>query len=475
MKWVGRILALAVFAVFLLLVVVVTGLLWLNIPEVTAGMAAKAVCSAHFVGGRSETAEDLMSKDVAPASPAFSLVSASIDDAQRSVTAKFAGVFSRRASLLDQRGCVLDAEPQPSAAPYTPTPLRPTLWPQGDGTVPVAEWGAGVDSVGLQKAVQEAFVGAGDVNAANGRAVAVVQGGRLLVAQESEGFPPNVAMHGWSATKTVAAMLFYKRAQEVGLDINTPVVDAFRPSREPSWVADWRKDERKDITVADLLFMRDGLSNNEGYGPGGAVLQMLYGEPNMAAWAAEHPAAYPAGTHWEYLSATANILAEVTKGQFDTDEEYWAYAKKALFDPIGMTSATLETDTSGTWVGSSYQWASVRDWARLGQVMLKDGDWNGTQVLPPGWLALASTPSMPTGLGHGYGAMTWLPGDPVGGECKEYPGVPADTVAMDGHWGQRVVMVPSRDAVIVRLGWTFESSQFNGCKLVSDILATLPK
>ena len=148
-------------------------------------------------------------------------------------------------------------------------------------------------------------------------------------------------------------MLFYKRAQEVGLDINTPVVDAFRPSREPSWVADWRKDERKDITVADLLFMRDGLRNNEGYGPGGAVLQMLYGEPNMAAWAAEHPAAYPAGTHWEYLSATANILAEVTKGQFDTDEEYWAYAKKALFDPIGMTSATLETDTSGTWVN---QW-----------------------------------------------------------------------------------------------------------------------
>ena len=82
---------------------------------------------------------------------------------------------------------------------------------------------------------------------------------------------------------------------------------------------------------------------------------------------------------------------------------------------------------------------------------------------------------MPSGEGHGYGAQTWLPGDPIGGECKAYPGVPADTVAMDGHWGQRVVMVPSRDAVIVRLGWPFTRSQFDGCRLVSDILAALPK
>ena len=447
MKWVGRILALLVFAGFLLVVAAFTALLWLNIPEVTAGMAAKAVCSAHFVSGRTESAEELMTKDVSPASPAFLLVSSSIDDSEKSVTAKFLGVFSRRASLLDQRGCVLDAQPQPDAVAFTAAPLRPAPWPEGDAAVPVAQWGTGVDSAGLQQAVQQAFVGAGDPDAANTRAVAVVQGGRLLVAQESTDIPQNVALHGWSASKTVAAMLFYKRAQEVGLA----------------------------ITIADLLFMRDGLDNNEGYGPGGSVLQMLYAEPDMASWAASHPVAHPAGTHWQYLSATAVLLSEVTRGQFDTDEEYWAYSKKALFDPIGMTSATLETDTSGTWVGSSYQWASVRDWARLGQVMLKDGDWNGTQVLPKGWLALASTPAMPSGEGHGYGAQTWLPGDPIGGECKAYPGVPADTLAMDGHWGQRVVMVPSRDAVIVRLGWTFTSSQFDGCRLVSDILAALPK
>jgi CubicO group peptidase (beta-lactamase class C family) len=221
--------------------------------------------------------------------------------------------------------------------------------------------------------------------------------------------------------------------------------------------------------------MRDGLKNDEGYDPMGSVVQMLYGEQDMAAWAAGHPAAHPAGTSWQYLSATANILADVTRGQFATDQEYWDYSKSALFNPIGMTSATLETDTSGTWVGSSYQWASVRDWARLGLVMLDDGRWSGTQLLPAGWLAIAQTPAMPDGLGHGYGAQSWLLGDRAAGECRAFPGVPADTIAMEGHWGQLVAMVPSRNAVVVRLGWTFDKSKFNGCQFISDVLAALPQ
>jgi len=202
---------------------------------------------------------------------------------------------------------------------------------------------------------------------------------------------------------------------------------------------------------------------------------MLYIAPDMAAWAADHPASHPAGTYWQYLSATANILAAITRGQFATDQEYWDYSRKALYEPIGMTSGSLATDLAGTWVGSSYQWASVRDWARLGQVMLDDGRWGSTRVLPAGWLKFASTPAMPSGEGHGYGAQSWLLGDPVAGECRANPGVPADTIAMEGHWGQLVAMVPSRKAVIVRLGWTFNSDAFDGCQLVSDVLAALPQ
>ena len=240
------------------------------------------------------------------------------------------------------------------------------------------------------------------------------------------------------------------------------------------WAADWRADDRSKITVADLLYMRTGLDIDEGYLPWDPVVEMLYGQDDMARWAAGHGLQAEPGTHWEYLSAVSNILAQVVRAQFDSDAEYWAYPRSALFDAIGADSATLETDTSGTWVASSYLWASTADWARLGQLMLDDGRWQGKQVLPAGWLALAQTSALPQGEGAGYGAGSWLPGDPVGGECRDTPGVPADTVSMEGHWGQLVAMVPSRGAVIVRLGWTFDSDQFDGCRFVSDVLAALP-
>ena len=162
------------------------------------------------------------------------------------------------------------------------------------------------------------------------------------------------------------------------------------------------------------------------------------------------------------------------RGRFSKDTDYWAYPAKALFEPIGARSAVLETDSDGNWVGSSYVWASAGDWARLGQLMLNDGRWGEVQVLPPGWLQLAAAPSTMQGEGLGYGAMSWRIGDPVAGECKGY-GLPPDTLSMGGHWGQIVAMVPSRQAVIVRLGWTFKRKQFDSCAFVAQVLKTLPK
>lgn len=472
-KFVLGALALLLSLVVIVVTVAFGYLLYLRIPQNAAGMAAKSVCSAHFVAGRPQDAGTLMDQDVLPASPALSLIATSIDEQEKTVTSRFLGVVRRQASLMSDRGCVLDEPAQAGVEAYVPPAPKPGAWPQGDAALPASEWGSDVDAAKLQQIVDAAFVGEGDPDKANARGLAVVHGGKLLVLREGKDFASGTAFHGWSMTKTVAAMLFYKRAAEVGLDINTPVVDSFRPGREPAWVADWRSDERAKITVADLLYMRDGLNNDEGYDVTGSVVQMLYGEPNMAQWAADHPAAHPAGTYWQYLSATANLLADVTKGQFDSDQKYWAYSQSALFDPIGVTSATLETDTSGTWVGSSYLWASVVDWARLGQLMLRDGAWDGQQVLPEGWVKTATTPAMAEGEGHGYGAQTWLQGDPVAGDCKATPGVPADTMSMEGHWGQVVAMIPSKDLVIVRLGWTFNSDQFSDCSLISEVASTI--
>jgi CubicO group peptidase (beta-lactamase class C family) len=473
-RWVKRILVGLLALVVVLLAVVIGGLLWFRIPQNAAGVVAQTVCSAAFVSGRDEPVDQLIASDVAPQSPVLGVVSASIDHDKHTVTAKFLGVISRTAALQTRRGCVLDGDPDPSAKPYVPAAADPAPWPTGDAPVASSALsGLGVDKSMLDAILDKAFADSGDPDGVNARGVAVVQGGKLLVLRDGTGIAPNTALHGWSMTKTVTAMLAWKKFSEIGLDISEPVVKAFPAGRAPSWVADWQKDDRKNITVADLLFMRDGLALDEGYGPTGDVVQMLYGEPDMSAWAAGHPLDGTPGSSWEYLSATANILSAVTRAQFATDQEYVDYSYDTLFKPIGVTTATLSTDASGTWVGSSYLWASTADWARLGQLMLKDGSWNGTQVFKPGWVALAATPAVPSGEGHGYGAQTWLPGQPVGGECASTPGYPKDTLLMEGHWGQVVAMVPSKDAVIVRLGWSIDTD-FDGCRFVADVAAALP-
>lgn len=473
-SWIKRILLVVAALIVLLLALVIAALLFFHVPSNVAGLTAQSVCSGAFVAGRD--AQEVFTADVAPQSPATQLVSFSADGQTKSVQAKFLGMFTREASLLPNRGCVLDLPPDPAAQPYTPTPPNPATWPVGDATTPPSQWGSGVNAAGLQKVTDQVFQGAGDPNAANARGFAVVHDGQLLIDQQAPGFENGTPLLGWSMTKTMNAMLFYKRATETGLDMNKLVVDSFPADREPNWVAQWRADPQKSkITVADVVFMRTGLDAEDDYGPTAKVVQMLYGEPSMAGFAASQPMIHDPGSYWAYSTGTSDILSQITWATFPDDASYWAYTKNELYNPIGVTSGTFATDTLGTWVGGSYMWANAGDWARLGQLMLADGKWGEKQVVPTGWWKLASTPAMPDGEGHGYGAQTWIPGQPVGGECNTYPGVPQDTLTMDGHYGQVIAMVPSRNAVIVRLGWTIEKSQFDQCQLISDVLANLPK
>jgi Beta-lactamase len=491
-----------------LAVLMAGALLYFGIPRNASGMAAKGVCSAAFVAGRPW--QNLMAQDMLPASPVLRLISIEVDEPASAVTAKFAGLFARRAVLLPNRGCVLDAAAPPAQttlpalAPKSATPAAANAakpWPVGDAPVPASQWGPGVDAPALQKVIDQAFAGAGDPAAANARGVAVIHKGRLLVLQMAPGFSAQTPLHGWSMAKTVTGMLVQTLApdpvtadkpapgvpsSDARLRLDANVVEAFPPGREPAWLAAWRNDTRKGIKVSDLLYMRDGLASTEDYQPWGSVPQMLWGQPNASAFAAASPAEAAPGIRWRYLSASANLLAGVARGRFANDADYWAYPAKALFNPIGATTAVMETDTDGNWVGSSYVWASVGDWGRLGQLMLNDGAWGDTQVMPSGWLQRASTKSSPGGEGRAYGAQTWRIGDADAGRCKAGDtaagkdnatgrSVPPDTLAMSGHWGQIVAMVPSREAVIVRMGWTFKRDRFDDCAFVADVLKALPQ
>jgi len=454
----------------LLHVVAVAALVVAGVPQTASGMAAHSVCSGVYLAGRE--ARSVLEEDVLPASVFLRPLGITWDAAAQAVTARFAGTFERRAQYLAERGCVLDVDASTALPVAAPQRARAVPWPEGDLPSPRGEWDDAVDVERLARLIDASFADAGDPGSANARGIAVVHRGRLLVNRQAPGFGAGTPLHGWSMAKTVLGMLAHKLAAEQRLALDANVVDAFGAKRAPAWVDAWRGDARSRITVADLLYMRDGLDDDESYLPWGNVVRMLWSRPDAAAYAAEAHAGVPPRKRWHYSSGSANILAAVLRGRFESDAAYWAYPKAALFDPIGAHSATFETDAEGTWIGSSYLWASTADWARIGQLMLDDGRWRGREVLAPGWLARAMTASLDAGPGLGYGAHIWRVGHPTEGACRRHA-LPEDALALTGHWGQIMAIVPSRHAVIVRLGWTFDASRFDGCAFVADVLRAL--
>ena len=151
-----------------------------------------------------------------------------------------------------------------------------------------------------------------------------------------------------------------------------------------------------------------------------------------------------------------------------------SYANGRLFDPVGMTSAFIEPDASGTPIGSSFAFMTARDWARLGELHRRDGVWNGQRILPAGWVRYVTTPTRGAPNGQ-YGAFWWLnAGAPEDRSRRMWPGVPTDAYAATGHSGQYVVVVPSAKLVVVRLGLSFPDDGNEGvAELVADVMRAL--
>ncbi len=210
------------------------------------------------------------------------------------------------------------------------------------------------------------------------------------------------------------------------------------------------------------------------YRPWSAVPRMLWREPDIASWASRAAIQAQPGTTWRYSSAVSNLLSRVLRDQFASDRSYWQYPVQALFDPIGMRSAVLETDADGTFIASSYLWASAQDWARLGQLILADGNWQGDQIVPPGWLAYAlEGRTDTTGRRLPYGAQVWQSHDMASIDCPAATRLPPNGLLLLGHWGQVVGVFPSQAAVIVRLGWTADGEPWDRCSFLADILQAL--
>ena len=352
---------------------------------------------------------------------------------------------TRTEQQVDANPLPPQASPVPLPPQASPVPLPPQAsdvpWPSGSW--PSGEVPAGVDLAPLLDAAFDP-----DGSLTQTYAVVVVHRGRLVAERyggaiehwdrKDEDVGPETLLLSWSIAKSMLHALVGMLVAEGRLDVEAPAE-----------VPQWREpgDPRAAITLEDLLAMRDGLDFAEEYVDAGAsdVIEMLFGTGagDTAAFTADRPLAAPPGERFNYSSGTTNVISGIVARTVGPGEPYQRFLQERLLDPLGMRSANATFDAAGTWIASSYVHATARDFARFGSLYLRDGEWEGSRLLPAGWVDHGRRHrSTDAESGNGYGAQWWVVGDEHG------------SFWANGYEGQSILVSPGLDLVVVRLGKT---------------------
>ena len=421
--------------------------------DLISGFSAKSVASAHYIDRRGLKEIEQNDNDI----PKVDWATNKIHGKQVFVTSSVHGLKERKAIYRQGLGATLIDDDFDVSMPYE-VPKRAKLnnnltYPLGNNE-PNDTVFSDVDYGKLNLAVSNAFDNKGEKKKRT-RSVMVLYKGKLIAEKYADGFSKNSKILGWSMTKSLTATYFGILQKQGKIDI-----------MKPALIDEWATDERSKITINDLLHMNSGLEWEEDYGKISDVTKMLFQAEDMTKSQAEKLAKYKPNSHWYYSSGTTNLLSGILRKQFKTHQEYLDFWYSALLDKIGMNSSLVETDMAGNFVGSSYGWATTRDWAKFGLLYLHKGNWNGEQLFDESWAKYVSTPTN-TSNSH-YGAQFWLN---AGGY---FPDVPRDMYYCSGYQGQMVAIIPSQDLVIVRMGLTEEPDfDFNG--FLRDVIGSLKK
>lgn len=308
-------------------------------------------------------------------------------------------------------------------------------WPRGDAQR--------ADHIAVEVALGKLFAKRSPSGVPDTRALLVVQDGKLVVERYAPGFDASSRFRSWSAGKSLANAW-------IGILVRDGRVSLDEPLDARSWRSR-PEDPRREITVRHALQMTTGLANADGDdGTSSFVARLLFGDlsGDSALAAAEVPAIHAPGTRWAYSTATTQLLARLVVER--AGEDWHAFTRRELDTPLGITSLLVEADRAGTPLVGAYVWANAQDWARLGLLYLRDGLWEGRRILPPGWVDFSRTPA-PVPNNGTYGAHFWVNAAPGPDQYPMY-GADFDSFEMNGNAGQFVIVVPSRDLVVVRLG-----------------------
>ena len=426
--------------------------------RVGSGYAAKIVCSNVLIAGRD--ANQVLADDVqAPGHPLLKLMSVHVDPSAGTVRAGLFGVFGKGLAVVhDGAGCSTVPDGDLEAAVLGPVPTAPAANAE-------ALWPAGERVEASQDPAINAVLDDAALAGPSMRAIVVVQNGRIVGERYGDGFSAATPLLGWSMTKTVTAAIIGTLVGEGEISVDKTAL--FEP---------WKADGRTAISLADLMAMSSGLEFNEDYGDVTDVTRMLYLEPDMASFAEAKPLAHEVGKVFSYSSGTTILLSRLWQDAVGDPAKALAWPREKLFGPLGMTSAVLEADARGTFAGSSYLYATAHDWARFGQFLLQDGVWNGTRILPDGYVGWMREKAPASKGEYGCGQL-WLRGPEGGTPVGQNPDggfdLPADAFWMQGHDGQSVAIVPSANLVVVRLGLTPSKLHYKPQAMLAALVAAL--
>lgn len=411
---------------------------------------AKIMCSAVFITGlKPDFAAENVGYFTSPYVERAKVGKPAIDYEKKSVSITLPNGVTRTAIYTEGQGCITLPEGSNSLN-FKPVKVVQNLpnaattpWPMGD-VLPTSPMPSEIDRTKVEQAVKAAFEPAEALTAA----FVVTYKGRIIAERYGEGITKDTPLESWSMGKSVSATI-------MGILMKKGVYTLEQPAPIPQWQG--KGDARAKIRIMDIMHMSSGLycrsTTDPDYDPALGYPDHTYlytGCVNSFEYAAGIPLQWPPNTIGRYRNSDPVLTNYLNRlGIEKLGDNYHTFPQRALFDKIGVRTMIMETDPYGNFLTQGYEFASARDWARLGNLYLQDGIWNGERILPEGFTKFVSTLA-PAWVADGrpmYGGLFWVNGD--GSIAKS---IPKEAYAMRGAGGQVVCIIPSHDLVVVRLG-----------------------
>ncbi len=417
-----------------------------SVRAMAAGYKALTVCSAlnnAAAAGGERTLESVEANELVGIYPELEglVRDMPVERDRNRVSVAWDQAMPPRVAQYNGNGCVI--MPVGWAAPTIGLRVPPPLAEADD--LPA---GSPHGDVGALDAVIEGALGERYGEGVNTTAVLVLQNGVVVSERYAPGFGPDTPQRTWSVAKSLAGTLIGAAVQRGEADVDAEAA-----------IEDWRHpgDPRRRITLDQLMRMASGLTSDTA---GNRTDALYFGGVGVDEQATTWPLIAAPGGRYRYANNDTLLAVLAIAPTFER------HPPSELFRRLGMNDTWAETDWRGNYMLSSQVWTTARDLARFGQLYLHDGMVDGERILPEGWRDYVSTPSGPQPGGEqGYGATFWL--------MNRSDGIPADTISANGNRGQYVIIVPSRNIVIVRRGEDATGRRFDPIGFTRDVLAAL--